>query len=492
MDKQRLTRNATFSGLCIAGVGLAIGYGNHLLHSDPFSRFSHNAPPPQSILAKLNNVDIVQYHKDQLVGSAHVGELDIRQDQQTYDLSKVYNGVLATDQGVVKFNADSATWDAGRLYLTVNSGAQVANKDFDLTVPSFTLDQSSGMLSVPREIRGRFFGGEITAKKFLYNVNTKDGSVGPAMWTGKPNLQDEGTDNNTKWTFNANGAVFSHNGIETWHNATATDGDVIVQAPVIERNKKTDVITATGGCLYWSKKADMACDQVVVYRQEKRAVLTGNVRMLVKPKDEMEKEVKADTGEIPVFHPEVPGSVVASNPAQGESQEDKDLDDEVRSGKTTRKYPSVILSNEVEYWYAKGNRHANITGSPQASQILANGRWRKVWATSGYYDGEKDTILLKRGDKQEVEMKDSIGDDILATDFLFSTQEDNEDWSGDGMHGYVIGEGTDDTDKSGAPTPTTGTGGVNPPPPTTGGQGGNGKPPVATPVKPANQQKKPA
>ena len=122
----------------------------------------------------------------------------------------------------------------------------------------------------------------------------------------------------------------------------------------------------------------MACDKVVVYRKDKRAVLSGNVRMLIKPKDEMEKQVKADRGEIPVFHPQVPAEVAASAPLQGQSQEDKDLDEEVRSGKTTRKYPTVVLATNIEYWYAKGNRHAIITGNPQATQSLAENRWRRV------------------------------------------------------------------------------------------------------------------
>lgn len=77
----------------------------------------------------------------------------------------------------------------------------------------------------------------------------------------------------------------------------------------------------------------------------------------------MEKEVKADLGEIPVFHPQVPAEVAASAPIQGQSADDKALDDEVRSGKTTRKYPTVVLAQNIEYWYGKGNRHAICTAS---------------------------------------------------------------------------------------------------------------------------------
>lgn len=460
MDRQRLTRNGIFATIVVVGGALAVGYGRHLIRLDPFANFEHAEPSQQSIMASLKDVDVVQYNKDKLMGSAHVGELDLRQDQRTYDLSKVYNGILYTDHGRIDFTADHGTWDAGRLQFAVDTGAHVVNKDFNLQVASFTFDQNTGVLQVPREIRGHFLGGEITAKTFMYNVNTKDTSVGPAMWTGRPNFkQDTGDTGNTSWTFKTEGMVSHKSGIEIWHKAEATDGEVIVSGDQIERNEKTDVITATGNCLYFSKKANMACDKVVVYRKDKRAVLSGNVRMLVKPKDSMEKELKPDTGEIPVFHPDVPADVAAQAGGEitGESPADKEADDEVRSGKSTRKYPTVILSSQVEYWYAKGNRHAIITGSPQATQTLQGARWRRVWANKGLYDGEKDSVRLESTPgKSDVIMKNSTGDDIQATWFEFSTQEDNEDWQGSGMKGTVV-----QTEKSDEET-----GGTQPPPDT--------------------------
>jgi hypothetical protein len=477
MDKQRLIRNGAFVGICVVAVGLALGYGRHLMRMDPFARFNHPQPTPQSILARMKDVDMVQYEKDKLVGQAHVGELAIRQDQQTFDLSKVTNGVLVTDEGKVNFNADSATWNANRLVLEVRNGADVSNKDFDLHVNSFSLNQRSGLLRVPREIRGKFFGGQISAREFIYNVNTKNGTLGPSTWSGKPDLQDEGGGKNTKWTFQTNGAVLSRGEIETWNQATATDGEVIIEAKEIQRNKKTDVITATGDCLYFSAKADMACDKVVVYRKEKRAVLTGNVRMLIKPKDDMQKEVKVDRGEIPVFRPEVPAEVAATAPLQGRNDEDKALDEEVRSGKTTRKYPTVVLATRVEYWYAKGNRHANVTGDPQATQTLAGNRWRRVWATTALYDGEKDTVTLKRGDKAEIQMKNSYGDNIMARTFRFSTQENNEDWDAEGMRGDVMADTSEETGSS--------EGGASSPPIT------NSPPPADKPKATDEKQKKP-
>ena len=70
------------------------------------------------------------------------------------------------------------------------------------------------------------------------------------------------------------------------------DGDSIVTAPEVERNTKTDVVTCEGPVKYWSAKANLVCDHMVIYRKEKRAVLTGSVVMYVKPEDKQELDEK--------------------------------------------------------------------------------------------------------------------------------------------------------------------------------------------------------
>jgi hypothetical protein len=167
-----------------------------------------------------------------------------------------------------------------------------------------------------------------------------------------------------------------------------------------------------------------------------------------------------DTGEIPPFRPNLPEHMVANAPAPSQSSDEKALDDEVRSGKTTRTYPTVILGSTVEYWYSKGNRHAVVSGSPQATQQLAGTRWRKVWATRARYDGEANSVLLESAEKKpDVRMKNSQGDDLLARSFTFSTEEGNDDWSAQDLQGTVT---ADNQEETGTGTTTT------PPPPKAG------------------------
>ncbi|HZH99426.1 MAG TPA: hypothetical protein VEX38_10685, partial [Fimbriimonadaceae bacterium] len=254
---------------------------------------------------------------------------------------------------------------------------------------------------------------------------------------------------------------------EIYTNGSASDGEIMVKAPRIEREKKTDVITATGKVYYFSEKANIVCDKAVIYQKEKRAVLTGNVRMLVKPKD----QEKLDFTEVAPFEPLVPNKVLNDRPApppSAQAQQEKDLDDELRSSKTVRKYPVKVQAARVEYWYAKGQRKATITGNPQARQELAGGRWRHIWTHQAFYDGEKETLrLVSDKDKRDTRMKNSIEDDLVAQAVTISTREEDEDYEVEKPKGFVHTDPQDDPrDKKGGGTP--------PPANTGGGSGGTG------------------
>jgi hypothetical protein len=116
-----------------------------------------------------------------------------------------------------------------------------------------------------------------------------------------------------------------------------------VQADLIEHNETTDIVTATGNVRYFSPKANVACEKAVIYRKEKRAVLTGSVDMLVKPKN---AQTKAEIVEIPPFRPAVPTEVAKNRPAAPPTQQQK-LDEDVQSPKTLRDYPIAITSAKI-------------------------------------------------------------------------------------------------------------------------------------------------
>ena len=249
--------------------------------------------------------------------------------------------------------------------------------------------------------------------------------------SGRPARQQESTDGS--WRISAAHAHIA-GPIQTSLNATASDGEVVVKAGKVLHDEDTDVLTATGKVRYFSAKTNMTCDKAIVYRQEKRVVLTGNVQMILKPTQNQKLEV----AEIPLFQAQSPEDVGRDRPPAppGTTAAEKKLDDEVRVGRTARKYPITILAAKIEYWYAKGSRHAVITGDPQARQEMTAGRWRYAWTHEALYDGEKETLrMVSTEGKKDTRLKNSLGDDFVADSATVSTQEDNSDLSADGIEG---------------------------------------------------------
>jgi lipopolysaccharide export system protein LptA len=212
---------------------------------------------------------------------------------------------------------------------------------------------------------------------------------------------------------------------------------VIIKANQVERNVKTDVVVATGNVSYFSKKVNLLCDKVTIYRKEKRAVLEGNVSMLIKPEDQEKLEEVA----LAPLRPIVPEEIANSRPAPPteKSDQEKQLDDEVRSNQNRRKYPVQVLAAKIEYWYGEGSRRADITGAPQARQELPAGRWRQVWAYKAHYDGEKETLRLDSSPgHKETRIMTSLGDDIHANWFEVSTKEEDDAWSAEALDGIFV------------------------------------------------------
>ena len=243
---------------------------------------------------------------------------------------------------------------------------------------------------------------------------------------------------------------------------------MIVVAPTVQVNQKTDVLTASGGIDYYSGKADIKADSCVVYRKEKRVVLSGHVFMYVKPKAQEDDPPKIE--KLPDFKAVTYDQVVATNGNKPLSKdEQKTKEDEIRSSKNFREFPLVVVSSQIEYWYGKGSRHAVITGTPQGRQALKDDEWRHVWAQKALYDGELETLKLLSTDKKpEALMKNSLGDHMRAEWILVSTKEDDDSIEGNNADGslYISDDEIPKNDKKQTSPP--------PPPPTTGGKSGGG------------------
>ncbi|MBN9502952.1 MAG: hypothetical protein BGO01_21130 [Armatimonadetes bacterium 55-13] len=435
-----------------SGAILTLLYTQAILKLDPLSPYRRDrAEGIEEQGIRMEDVHLVQYSGDKKVAEARVDQVFIPRDRRQYRMAGIRSGTYFPESGKpVQFSAPRAIWTSTYRRLNAEQGVRIWNPDMDIKTANFRIDGRNETLYAPGKISGVLYNGQVTATNLLYNVKTEVGTVGPSQWDGNlaVSLQDDGKAQPKRWKFNSeNGTINIKGDIRTWRKGTATDGEVIIRADVIEHNNKTDVVTATGHVQYFSASTNLACDKVVAYRKEKRAILTGAVDMLVKPKDQ---QTKAEIVEIPPFRPIVPKDISEGRPDAPPAERDpqqKKLDQDVQDPKTLRKYPIAITASKIEYWYGKGNRHAVITGEPQARQELPGGRWRHLWAFEAFYDGEKETLrMASRPGKADTRLQSSLGDNAVAEEVTVSTKEDDEDLEAKGAKGEFYGTSDDDDD----------------------------------------------
>jgi hypothetical protein len=423
---------------------------------------------------RVEGVTLRSYDKNKLVVKAKMDRLDVRQDKQQYDLFGVTDGLFFSKKGALEFAAPKAKWNVPTHQLEAPDGGRIKGKEADLHVPQFAFNSKTGVMNTLGEVKGKILHGEITgdiqARGVRYNVNSGAIHTGPMAFNGKIPLSFQEGDKPQLRTWNIEGKDVDVDGdVWVYLKAIATDGDIYVLADRVEHNRKTDVVTATGNVRYFSVKTNLICGKAVIDRKAKKATLTDNVQMLLKAK-EKQTTVSVNEG-IPPFRPVVPEEIAKTRPqadVDGPTEAQKKLDDEIRSGKNMRDYPTICYAEKIIYWYAKGNRHAEISGNPQARQEMREGAWRQIWTNMAFYDGEADTLqMVSTAGKEDTRMINSIGDDVTAESLNLSTKEGDERMKGKNVKA-TLSDRSDEIPKADKPKPTTTTGGgtgQNPPPP---------------------------
>lgn len=457
-----------FGGIALAGI-YGVQSVVQIVRVDPFARMrAGQNDQAQKIGVQLTNVSMIHYRGSKLMSRAQVERIDVMQDRQTFLLHTIRNGRYYGEEGEVQFQAATGKWNAQSKSLEVTSGARVSAKEFDLKASGLTFNDFRNQLEVRGQVQGRLYEGQVKSDGFRFNTKSRVWSVGPFQWEGPLALAQEGQPapaQREQWRLTGESSTGDERKV-VWLKGTATNGETIVKADRVEQDRETRVITAIGRVSYFSAKANMTCQKAVIYTRERRAVLTGGVDMLIKPQD---AQAKVEVVEIPPFRPVVPDEVSKARPQAPNLAMSREESDELRSGESARRYPIAVTAEKVEYWYRRGERRAVITGNPQAFQELPNGRWRRVWTNQGLYDGEKETLrLVSSQGKKDTRIKNSLGDDLVATWVQISTREGDDSWNAFAPEGVVF---PDDED---LPPAGGGTGG--------GTGGGGGTPPLQGPI----------
>ncbi|HWA82432.1 MAG TPA: hypothetical protein VG820_03295, partial [Fimbriimonadaceae bacterium] len=354
-------RRGTFVLAALAAVLSAGAYLQTVIRFDPFASLKKTGKEVDpSLGARMEKVHIESYDKTKLVTQANMDRMDVRQDKQHYDLFGVHNGIFYSDKGdPLQFDSPRAEWNVPSHEMNAPVGAHIKDKNVDLQTSQFEFRSDTGQVTVPGAVNGKIKGGNVQARSVQYNVDNGIIKTGPLHWEGKiPNAVQEGAqdDQDGPRVWNIEGDSFeSHGDVQTYTNGIGFDGDIYILADKIEHNRKTDLVTATGHVRYFSSKADMICEKAVIERKIKKATLTGSVQMLLKEREKQATVSKDDV--IPPYRPVVPEEIAKERPkadATGQTPEQKKLDDEIRSGKNIRDFPTICYADQIEYWYKKG------------------------------------------------------------------------------------------------------------------------------------------
>lgn len=460
-SRYALARNLSIVVAC----GFAGYYGwktvTRVVAVDPMATFRGKTPQNEDTGVEMTNFDWKAYTGSELVAEGHVAKAQMARDRDVFQLTTVNNGKYY-DEGkpVFGFQTDAAVYYNDTEQLKGTGKTRVFNDQMDITTAEFSYDPKQRALIVPTRLAGKLQGGDLKANKLTYRLDDKSFVMNGTLWSGmvaqdntKRKWQVTGHDGGGVDTVKTRGAVTSYSKFR------ATDGELIVLCDGGEYNKDTDVLVARGHVQYFSPDANIVCNEATIYRKEKKVILVGAVDMLLKPK----QGGKAEQIEIPPVVPVVPDQILNERPKPPQSDDERSAQEkQLRNGENVRDYPITVTAARIEYWYGKGSRKANILGSPQARQEFPDGTWRMVWADTGFYDGEKETLDLKsKNGSADVRMVNSLGDDMTASSVMVSTKEGDDMMDANGVKANVVFEDKDLPEKKG--TSTGGDGGTPPP-----------------------------
>jgi lipopolysaccharide assembly outer membrane protein LptD (OstA) len=168
------------------------------------------------------------------------------------------------------------------------------------------------------------------------------------------------------------------------------DGDTIMTAERAEQDIEAQVIRATGNLRVTDPRVELSADKLTIELKEKRALLEGNVKILVKPK-------------------------------QSEEQAAEPATEETRSLKTEMREPVQITCDRAENLYQK--KIITLTGNLKMVQMLKeNGKTRTLTAQKALYNSRTEQVQLIG----EVHGVDEKGQELLAPEILVSVKEGDE------------------------------------------------------------------
>ncbi len=390
--------------LCIAGLAWSI---HRLQQIDPFARLNpfYAEAGMGNVMVRFTETEVRARQVDQLLWKMKVRRIDLARDRQTWLLDDVQEAVLY-DEGkpAWRLTARGARYEGASRFLVV-AEAHLKGEPVQLYCSQATWRDQIRELQCTGTISGSLRDGEFTADALRYLGGeqrliaegvrlTLRTSLQPVAFLQTEPPKPETSAQNAK----TRRVEVTFRRLEEQQGKTRIgegllirDGDTVMTADRAEQDIEAQVIRATGNLRVTDPRVELSADRLTIELKEKRAVLQGNVTILVKPK---ESEEATD-----------------AQPA----------DEETRSLKTEMREPVQITCDRAENLYQK--KVITLTGNLKMVQILKEGgKTRTLTAQKAVYNSRTEQVQLT-GDVHGV---DETGQELMAPEVLVSVKEGDE------------------------------------------------------------------
>ncbi len=386
-------------GLLTLLVALALLWGVELVRrQDPFARLARQMA--QSGLAdielRLHDVAITLREGKRTMATLSVERIDIERSRIQWRVVNLHESAFYDEEGKLLGHAvaGEAVYNQPRRQLLIMGAPTITllrnpllenNSPVTLRMPLIRWDLRASQIAVEHPFTMEWRGGSARAERLMLSL--RDSHL--RIERGTLRLQTESR--NERREIEIDFGIWEQMGnIQKGQDLKFRDGDTTAFAPYGEVDSKRRYAIATGELWLKDPRLDLQANKLEVWyaQNQKRALLSQNVRMLIKPRENANQP-----------------------PAEGEEE------DRLQEAK---RYPVEAECGQIEYFYRK--KIGVITGGIKAVQRLKEGKIRKLSADRAEYD-QKNEILTLIGN---VTLEDPDGKFIA--ELLIVSVKEGEEW----------------------------------------------------------------
>jgi lipopolysaccharide export system protein LptA len=354
--------------LGLAGA-LALLWGVELLRrQDPFARLAHLMAQSglQHIELRLEQATLTLREGKRVQAKLQVERIDIEKSRILWRAVNLHEGVFYDEKGraLGRATAGEIIYNQPLRQLRITGTPTITlfrnpllENAVPLTIraPVMLWDLHTARITIEHPFTLEWQGGSAHAERLVLNLHESH------LRIEKGTLRLQTSQQNNRREVQIRYDRFEYRGdIRKVENLQLRDGDTTAFSPYAEVDNKRKYAIATGELWLEDPRLNLKANKLQVWYAEnqKRALLTQNVRMLIKPRD------------------------TTDQPAEEE-------DDKLQEAK---RYPVEAECGQIEYFYRK--KIAIITGGIKAVQRLKEGQERKLTADRAEYDQKNEILVL--------------------------------------------------------------------------------------------------